>query len=115
MDRERDTGQELPHPGESRAGSRSEMRAHRTRTRNLTIAGIVAVLAVAAILAWLFRRKAQSEDLGRPVPAPAAGNAVPAPSGPAGGGAQQPAGFVITLSREKLEAAQIKTEQAIQQ
>src|SRR5262245_6515331 len=110
------TDSEARHLKEPKAGSDSETKSQPARTRNLAIAAIIAIAAVAAILAWFFGRPTESGQAGRPVPAPAAaGNAVPTPSGPAQGMPQQPEGFVITLSREKLEAAQIKTEPAIQQ
>jgi len=111
------TDSESTHLKEPRAGSgsASEAKLQPARSRNLAIAAIIAIAAVAAILAWFFGRPTESGQAGRPVPAPAAANAVPTPSGPAQGMLQQPAGFVMTLSREKLEAAQIKTEPAIQQ
>src|SRR5215470_18001399 len=111
------TDSESTHLKEPRAGSgsASEAKLQPARSRNLAIAAIIAIAAVAAILAWFFGRPTESGQAGRPVPAPAAANAVPTPSGPAQGMPQQPEGFVITLSREKLEAAQIKTEPAIQQ
>src|SRR5262249_56451965 len=114
MDSEEKTDLKLPHPKRTQSGP--ETGSRRARTRSLVIVGIIALAAVAAMLAWLFGRPTESGQAGRPVPAPVgAGSAVPTPSGPAGTGSQQPAGFVITLSRDKLEAAQIKTELAIQQ
>src|SRR5215471_1735460 len=110
------TDPELPHLKEPMPGSGLDRRPQPVRTRNLVIGAIAALIAVAAIVAWLLRPETQSGQAGRPVPAPApSGNEVPTPSTQVGGAAQQPAGFVITLSQDKLEAAQIKTEPATQQ
>jgi len=110
------TDPELPHLKEPMPGSGLDRRPQPVRTRNLVIGAIAALIAVAAIVAWLLRPETQSGQAGRPVPAPApSGNEVPTPSTQVGGAAQQPAGFVITLSPDKLEAAQIKTEPATQQ
>ena len=74
---------------------------------------IVAVLLIAAAVAgvWLLTRgSSQSSIAGRPVPAPE-GASVPAPStAPSSGATPRPGEIVITLSPDKLQNAQIKTE-----
>ena len=79
---------------------------------------IAAVLLIAAVVVgvWLLTRgSGRSSIAGRPVPAPA-GVSVPAPSGaPSSGAAPRPGEIVITLSPDKLENAQIKTEVVTEQ
>lgn len=74
---------------------------------------IVAVLLIAAAVAgvWLLTRgSSQSSIAGRPVPAPE-GASVPATSTtPSSGATARPGDIVITLSPDKLQNGQIKTE-----
>jgi cobalt-zinc-cadmium efflux system membrane fusion protein len=77
----------------------------------------VALLAAVAIAAaWLLTRgSSQGSIAGRPVPAPT-GESVPAPSGVASTGTtSRPGETVITLSPDKLENAQLKTEVVAEQ
>lgn len=94
-------------------GGRDRARRLTTRKRWLIIS--LALLAVAAIaVALLWGRESGSQE-GRPVPAPT-GAAVPSPSdGTATGSEPQPGEITITLSPDKLESAQIKTEAATAQ
>jgi membrane fusion protein, heavy metal efflux system len=117
MNSERKTDADLPRVKKPHNGPGPEPRRGGSRTRNLGIVVITALLAAGAIAAWLLLRKSQSSQAGRPVPAPeSAGSAVPAPSGqPETAAQQQPGELMITLSRDKLDAAQIKTEPATEQ
>ena len=73
---------------------------------------VLVLLAAGAIaVTWFFvRGSSQGSIAGRPVPAPA-GETVPAPPGAASiGTSARPGELVITLSPDKLENAQLKTE-----
>ncbi|HKP12731.1 MAG TPA: efflux RND transporter periplasmic adaptor subunit, partial [Blastocatellia bacterium] len=84
-----------------------------TQHRWLTLA--VVLLAAAAIALALFLSRTSSSQAGRPVPAPS-GALVPSPSGDSSGGVQpRPGEITLTLSPDKLENAQIKTEVATAQ
>lgn len=78
---------------------------------------VVVLLAAAAIaVTWLLTRGSSEGSIaGRPVPAPT-GAPVPAPPGAASTGtAPRPGEMVITLSLDKLENAQLKTEVVAEQ
>src|SRR5262245_54251706 len=70
---------------------------------------VVVLLAVFAIALTLLLRPGSGSQGGRPVPAPT-GEPVPSPS--EGGMQLHPGEITITLTPDKLEAAQIKTEVA---
>ena len=78
--------------------------------RWLVVAAVVLVAVIVAAVLLLPRGPGQNSIAGRPVPAPE-GAAVPAPSGaPSGGTVPRPGEIVVTLSPDKLQNAQIKTE-----
>src|SRR5215471_10096977 len=119
MNSERKRGPETPRlvePGSTPAPEHREA-GSRTKVPVIIVVGAV-MLAAAALVGWLVLRRNQSSQAGRPVPAPIAGSQVPgsevpAPSGqPSQTGSRQPEGMTITLSQDKLDAAQIKTEPA---
>ena len=90
------------HPGRSSASKR-------------WIVIVAAVLLLSAVAVALLLRRGSSSDEGRPVPAPT-GVAVPSPSGETASGTQpKPGEIVITLSRDKIDGAQIRTEAASEQ
>jgi RND family efflux transporter MFP subunit len=111
MESEPDTDADMPRLDQPRNEHRTEREAGKPRVRELAMVATVVLLAV-AIAAWWFLRRTQSGQAGRPVPAPAAGNVVPAPSGQPEASSRQQEGLVLTLSQDKLEAARIKTEPA---
>ncbi|MEK6321860.1 MAG: efflux RND transporter periplasmic adaptor subunit [Acidobacteriota bacterium] len=80
------------------------------------VIGAVVLAAATVAAVWLVTRgSSQSSIAGRPVPAPA-GAPVPAPSGgPSSGTTPRPGEIVITLSADKFENAQIKTEVVTEQ
>jgi RND family efflux transporter MFP subunit len=91
--------------------------AQRPVARKRWVVVAVVVLAAAAIaVTWLLTRgSSQGSIAGRPVPAPA-GESVPAPPGAASTGTTPRAGeMVITLSPDKLDNAQLKTEVVAEQ
>src|SRR5215467_1034675 len=112
MNSERKRGPETPRlvePGSTPAPEHREA-GSRNRVPVIIVVGAV-MLAAAALVGWLVLRRNQSSQAGRPVPAPVAGSEVPAPSSqPSQTGSRQPEGMTITLSQDKLDAAQIKTE-----
>jgi RND family efflux transporter MFP subunit len=84
-----------------------------TEHRWLTFA--VVLLVAAAVALALFLSRTSSRQAGRPVPVPS-GALVPTPSGESSGGMQpRPGEVTLTLSPDKLENAQIKTEVAAAQ
>lgn len=75
----------------------------------------VVLIAVSGIALTLFLSRGSSSPEGRPVPAPS-GEPVPAPPGDSASGTQpHPGEITITLTPEKLESTDIKTETAIAQ
>jgi len=88
----------------------------RFATRRWVLLAVVLLAAVAIVAAWLLTRgSSQGSIAGRPVPAPA-GESVPAPSSVASTGTtSRPGETVITLSPDKLENAQLKTEVVAEQ
>ena len=120
MDEERKTDREVVHLDEAGASQTSSpvsqsVRVTRVVTSKPWILLIVAVLVVSAVVvAMLLGRRSSSEE-GRPVPTPT-GVPVPSPSNQATSGTQPQAGDItITLSPDKIESAQIKTEMATEQ
>jgi len=76
---------------------------------------VVVLLAISAVALTLLLSAGSSSQEGRPVPAPTV-EAVPAPTGDTSGGSQpRPGELTITLTPDKLENAQIKTEVATEQ
>ena len=85
----------------------------KTGSRWMLIIGFVLVVATVAA-ALLFGRGSSNEE-GRPVPDPT-GATVPAPSNGTGTGTRpQPGEITITLSPDRIDSAQIKTETAAEQ
>ncbi|HSB12278.1 MAG TPA: efflux RND transporter periplasmic adaptor subunit [Blastocatellia bacterium] len=83
---------------------------HSVALRPWVVVIVVVLLAAAGLAAWmLLRGSSQVSIAGRPVPAPD-GTPVPQPGGAASNGTAPPGEIVITLSTEKFENAQIKTE-----
>jgi cobalt-zinc-cadmium efflux system membrane fusion protein len=80
------------------------------------VIAVVLLAAAAVALTWLLTRgSSQGSIAGRPVPAPT-GESVPAPPGGASTGTTpRPGEMVITLSPDKLENAQLKTEVVAEQ
>jgi len=80
------------------------------------VIGAVVLVAATVTAVWLLSRGSGDSSIGgRPVPAPA-GVPVPAPSGaPSSGATPRPGEIVITLSPDKFENAQIKTEVVTEQ
>lgn len=80
------------------------------------VIAVVLLAAVAIAVTWLLTRgSSQGPVAGRPVPAPA-GESVPAPPGAASTGTTaRPGETVVTLSPDKLENAQLKTEVVTEQ
>jgi RND family efflux transporter MFP subunit len=120
MNSERKRGPETPRLVEPGSTSGPEHREAGSWNRIHTVILVGAVLlAAVALIGWLVVRRNQSGQAGRPVPVPApvAGSEIPAPSGQASqtGSGEQPEGITITLSQDKLDAAQIKTEPATQE
>lgn len=100
---ERDVNQ--VHPADSPAPDNVAL-----KRRIVAGALVLAAVIVAAAVFLLTRGSSGSSIAGRPVPAPE-GTSVPAPSGaPSSGAAPRPGDIVITLSPDKLQNAQIKTE-----
>jgi len=86
----------------------------RAANKKLRIAVALTALAATAIAVALFMRNPSSQA-GRPVPAPSFEKDSPPPGLSSSDTSVRPAETVITLSEEKLESAQIKTEPAIAQ
>lgn len=82
-------------------------RAHGWRRNKRWLVLVAVVVAAVAVSLWLSRGSSTQE--GRPVPAPA-GQAVPSPSTGSGGTQPREGEITITISPDKLESAQIKTE-----
>jgi membrane fusion protein, heavy metal efflux system len=84
---------------------------HNVALKRWVVIAAVLLIAAAVVGVWLLTRgSGHSSIAGRPVPAPE-GASVPAPSSaPPSGTAPRPGEIVITLSPDKLENAQIKTE-----
>lgn len=80
------------------------------------VIAVVLLAAVAIAVTWLLTRgSSQGSVAGRPVPAPT-GESVPAPPGAASTGTTARSGeTVVTLSPDKLENAQLKTEVVVEQ
>lgn len=80
------------------------------------VIAVVLLAAVAIAVTWLLTRGAsQGSIAGRPVPAPT-GESVPAPPGAGSAGTTaRPGETVVTLSPDKLENAQLKTEVVAEQ
>src|SRR5712692_5186586 len=80
------------------------------------VIGAVVLSAATVAAVWLLTRSSSHSSIaGRPVPAPS-GVPVPAPSGsPSSVATPRPGEIVITLSPDKLENAQIKTEVVTEQ
>src|SRR5581483_9744940 len=102
-------------PGEARLHTPPRRSVLRIITQHRWLTFAVVLLAAAAIALALFLSRTSSSQAGRPVPAPS-GTLVPSPSSESAGGAQpRPGEIALTLSPDKLENAQIKTEVATAQ
>src|SRR5207237_8365787 len=100
---------------EVQSGTPPRPRVRRIITHNRWLLVVTVLVIVAAIASVLLLRRSSGSQEGRPVPAPT-GAPVPSPSAESSGGVQPRAGEVtITLSPDKLENAQIKTEMATEQ
>ena len=86
---------------------------HAIRRRPWIMVVVVLVAGSAVALTFLLSGGSSSQE-GRPVPAPT-GEAVPSPSAEMNGMRPRPDELTITLTPDKLENAQIKTEGAIEQ
>ena len=75
---------------------------------------VVVLVAVSAVALTFLLSGGSSSQEGRPVPAPT-GEPVPSPSGEMNGTRPRPGELTITLTPDKLENAQIKTEVATEQ
>jgi len=87
-----------------------------TALKRGVVIGAVLLVATAIALTWFFTRGGNHGSIaGRPVPAPA-GESVPLPAGAASAAtAPRPGDIVITLSPDKFENAQLKTEVVTEQ
>jgi len=81
-----------------------------TSLKRWIVIGAVVLATVIVAAVWLLTGGSQNSIAGRPVPAPV-GESVPTPSASSSSGATpRPGDIVITLSPDKLQNAQIKTE-----
>jgi len=103
--------------GDSEVNSPAQVRRlrllHIISRRRWIMVAVVLLGVSAAALTLLFSRGATSQE-GRPVPAPT-GEPVPSPSGDMNAAQPGPGELTITLSPDKLENAQFKTEVATAQ
>lgn len=102
--------------GEGSPRTQSRVRILRIITQNRQVVFVVVLLAITAVVTLgLLLSRSSSNQAGRPVPAPV-GAPVPSPSGESSGAGQpRPGEVTITISPDKLENAQIKTEVAAEQ
>ncbi|HKQ05641.1 MAG TPA: efflux RND transporter periplasmic adaptor subunit [Blastocatellia bacterium] len=120
MPEDRQSNHDIPPLKESGASETGQAAGERDRaTRLLTwkrwLIIILALLGVAAIAIALLSGREPGNQEGRPVPAPT-GVTVPAPAdGSPVGTEPQPGDLTITLSPDKVESAQLKTEVATAQ
>src|SRR5256714_11029613 len=97
-------------PGEARSHTPPRRTVLHIITQHRWLTFAVALLGAAAIALALYLSRTSSSQAGRPVPAPS-GALVPSPSSEGSGGVQpRPGEITLTLSPDKLENAQIKTE-----
>src|SRR5438128_8602182 len=83
--------------------------------RRWIVIAVLILVAAAVLTVWLLiRGSSHGSVAGRPLPA-TGGEVVPSPGASATGATPRPGEMVITLSRDKLENAGIKTEVVIEQ
>ena len=110
MDEDKERDPRIAHRQEQEAKPRSTRIRLTPPKRWFIIVAALLGVSIIALALWLSRRASIQE--GRPVPAPT-GVTVPAPSGEMPSGTEaQPGEITLTLSADKLENAQIKTEVA---
>jgi membrane fusion protein, heavy metal efflux system len=101
--------------GDARSHTPPRAAAARIITRHRWLTFAVVLLVVVAIALALFLSRTSSSQAGRPVPMPG-GALLPLPTSEGSGGVQpRPGDITLTLSPDKLENAQIKTEVAAAQ
>ena len=97
------------------AESRVRVRLNHVIKRRPWLTAIIVLLAISAAALTVMLSRGSSSQAGRAVPAPR-GESVPLPSGDSAGGAQpRPGEITISLTPDKLENTQIKTDVAVAQ